>query len=169
MVSWVHRESAVLGVPCVSSGKLISATLLVDVNHPKSQEDVVSNWEPACSLVEDAISGAKIAPCLLPLAVAHLPLCLWHGVGQSVVGWLSSSDHSVLCSMSRPGCALDLSFSQENSLPLSLSFFFLSLAIPQFGLLSHISSLRLSSGHSCPVLTLSMQTVSPCSALAYWW
>ena len=35
---------------------------------------------------------------------------------------------------------------------LSLSFFF--LAIPQFGLLSHFSSLRLSSGHSGLVLTL---------------
>ena len=32
---------------------------------------------------------------------------------------------------------------------------FLSLAIPQFGLLSHVSSLRLPSGHSGPVLTLS--------------
>ena len=29
-----------------------------------------------------------------------------------------------------------------------------SLAIPQFGLLSHVSSLRLSSGHSGPVLAL---------------
>ena len=39
---------------------------------------------------------------------------------------------------------------------LSLSLFFsLSLAIPQFGLLSHISSLRLSSGCSGPVFTLS--------------
>ena len=37
----------------------------------------------------------------------------------------------------------------------SLSFF-LSLAILQFGLLSHVSSLRLSSGHSGLVLTLSM-------------
>ena len=38
----------------------------------------------------------------------------------------------------------------------SLSLFFsLSLAIPQFGLLSHVSSLRLSSGHSGQVLTLS--------------
>ena len=33
--------------------------------------------------------------------------------------------------------------------------FFLSLVIPQFGLLSHVSSLRLSSGHSGLVLTLS--------------
>ena len=41
---------------------------------------------------------------------------------------------------------------------LSFFFFFfssLSLAIPQFGLLSHVSSLRSSSGHSGPVLTLS--------------
>ena len=56
---------------------------------------MVSNWEPAHSLVEDAISGAEIAPRL-------------------------------------PG-----------------------LAVPQFGLLSYLSSLRLSSGHSGPVLTLS--------------
>ena len=38
---------------------------------------------------------------------------------------------------------------------LFLIFFFSSLAIPQFGLLSHVSSLRLPSGHSGPVLTLS--------------
>ena len=35
------------------------------------------------------------------------------------------------------------------------SLFSLSLAIPQFGLLLHVSSLRLSSGHSVTVLTLS--------------
>ena len=50
----------------------------------------------------------------------------------------------------------------------SLSFF-LSLAIPQFGLLSHVSSLRLSSGHSGLVLTLSnaacASLFSPCSPL----
>ena len=56
-------------------------TLLADVNHPESQEDLVSNWEPAHSLVEDAVSGAKIAPCLLALAVAHRPPCLWWGDG----------------------------------------------------------------------------------------
>ena len=38
------------------------ATLLVDVKHPGSQEDLVRNWEPACSLVEDAISRAEFAP-----------------------------------------------------------------------------------------------------------
>ena len=57
-------------------------TLLAGINHPGSQEDVVSNWEPAYSLMEDVISGAEIAaaPSLLALAVTCLPLCLqWGG------------------------------------------------------------------------------------------
>ena len=58
-----------------------SVTLLADVNCLGSQEDLVSNWEPAHSLVEDAISGAEIAPRLPSLAVAHLPLCLRQGEG----------------------------------------------------------------------------------------
>ena len=45
-------------------------------------------------------------------------------------------------------------FQGKFSLSLSL-FFFLSLALPQFGLLSHVSSLRLHSGHSGSVLALS--------------
>ena len=51
-----------------------------------------------------------------------------------------------------------------------LSLFLSSLEIPQFGLLSHISSLTLSSGHSSLVLTLrthddaaSTSLSSPCS------
>ena len=40
-------------------------------------------------------------------------------------------------------------------LSLSLFFFSLSLAIPQFGLLSQVSSLRLPSGHSGLVLIVS--------------
>ena len=53
-------------------------TLLADVSHSGSQEEVASNWEPAHSLVEDAISVAKIvaAPFLPALAVTGLPLCL---------------------------------------------------------------------------------------------
>ena len=49
---------------------------------------------------------------------------------------------------------------------LSFFFFLLSLAIPQFGLLSHISSLRLYSGHSGPFIILSnaacTSLFSPC-------
>ena len=50
-------------------------TLLAGVSHPESQEDLVSSWEPAHSLVEDAISVAEVAadPCLW-LKPASLPL-----------------------------------------------------------------------------------------------
>ena len=58
-------------------------TLLADVNRPGSQEDFVSNWEPAHSLVEDTVSGAKIAPCLSALAVTHLPFLPLAGEGAS--------------------------------------------------------------------------------------
>ena len=63
-------------VCCVSplGSYSLTAALLLDVNHPGSQEDLVSNWEPAHSLVEDAVSEAKFVPCLLALAAAHLPL-----------------------------------------------------------------------------------------------
>ena len=66
----------------------LAATLLADVNCPGSQEDLVRNWKPAHSLVGDVVSGAKIASCLLALAVAHLPLCLQLGNGQ-VHSWLA--------------------------------------------------------------------------------
>ena len=48
-------------------------TLLVDVNHPGSQEDLVNNWKPALSVVEDAISGVEIAPFQLWLSPTCLP------------------------------------------------------------------------------------------------
>ena len=64
---------------CVSPQGSLSqaATLLADVNRPGSQEDTDSNWEPAHSLVEDAVSGTEIVavPCLLTLAVISLHLC----------------------------------------------------------------------------------------------
>ena len=47
-------------------------TLLAGVNHPGSQEDLVSNWKPAHNLVEDAVSGAEIAPFQLWLSPAWL-------------------------------------------------------------------------------------------------
>ena len=43
LVSWVRHESTTSDVPCVSSAELIFATLLVDVNCPGSQEDLVRN------------------------------------------------------------------------------------------------------------------------------
>ena len=79
-------EAGVLSqVCCVSplGSWFLAATLLADVNHPGSQEDLVSNWEPACSLVEYAISGAEFVPCLRALAIASLPPCLQRGMGWS--------------------------------------------------------------------------------------
>jgi len=61
-------------------------TLLEDVNHPGSQEDLISNWEPARSLVENAIFGAEIAPCWLWLS----PACLFASSG----GWVSQQPAS---------------------------------------------------------------------------
>ena len=66
----------------------LTATLLVDVNCPGSQETLVSNQEPAHGLVEDAISGAEIAPHLPALAATHLPLCLQQG-DEPVCSWLA--------------------------------------------------------------------------------
>ena len=119
--------------------------------------------------MEDAISGAEIAPRLPTLAVTWLPLCFQWGRGRSTAGQLSSGIHSILCSVSGPSCASEL-FAGMFSLSLSLFFFFyFFLAIPQFLLLSHISSLSLSSGHSGPVPTLCIQPVPPCSAPARCW
>ena len=64
-------------------GELVSAALLMDANCPGPQEDLVSNWEPARSLVGDAVLRAEIAPRLPALAAARLPLCLWQGMGRS--------------------------------------------------------------------------------------
>ena len=53
----------------------MAATLPADVNHPESQEVLVSDWEPACSLVEDPSLGPR-----LPLSGSGCPspasLCL---------------------------------------------------------------------------------------------
>ena len=51
----------------------MAATLQADVNCPESQEVLVSNWEPARSLVEDTVSGAEIAPFWFWLPPACLP------------------------------------------------------------------------------------------------
>ena len=78
----VCSGSAVSGVPCVSSGDLISGCNPPGGCQP-SRIPGRLNWEPACSLVEDAISGTDFAPCLLALAVTHLPPCLRRGMGRS--------------------------------------------------------------------------------------
>ena len=106
-------------------------TLLADVNHAGSQEDEVNNWEPAHSLVEDVVSvEIAAAPCLPALDVARLPLCLQGWRVLYAAGLLSFGIHSIepfVCG--------------DTNLPGNFFFLFLvSLVIPKFELLSHISS-----------------------------
>ena len=115
---------------------------------------MISNWQPAQSLVGDSVSGAEIAtaPCLSSLVVAHLPLCLQgrSALNDSQLALLwNSLGHNPLFSECA-GVTMQLwKLSRERSF-----LFLVSLSIPQFGLLCHIRSLRLSSGHSNPVLPL---------------
>ena len=51
-------------------------TLRADVSRPESQEILVSSQGPACSLVEDAVSGAEIAPFWLQLLPQPHPTSL---------------------------------------------------------------------------------------------
>ena len=78
--AWCSR-SAASGVPCASSGGLISDCDPSGGCQP-SRIPQVSNWGPAHSSVEDAISGAETAPCL----PACLLLRLWWGMGWSAAG-----------------------------------------------------------------------------------
>ena len=145
-----------MGVPsqlCISSGELTSGcNLLAGVNHPGSQVDVVSSWGPAHSLVEDAVSGAETGAAPPPPppsgSDSRMPASALAGVGGGLyaAGSLSFDILVVLCSVSGPG------YVKEPSLG-KFSLYFSSLAIPEFGLLSRISFLRLSSGHSGLVLT----------------
>ena len=136
-------------VPCVSPGELISGC------DPPSrcQASRISGslWLETGSYFQfgrGCLPGAEFAPFWVWL-VPDYPTA-------SSGGWagpqLASSSLVLLSSLfcKRAGSALGWGFSQANSLSLSLS-----LAIPQFRLLFHVSSLILPSGHSGPVLTLS--------------
>ena len=98
-----------------------ASTLLADINHPVSQEDLVSNWESVHNLVEDAISGAEIAPCLPALAVICLPLCLWQRGGpvRSQLALLWYLLNPLFCEQARLCLRLEL-FTGKFSLFFSL-------------------------------------------------
>ena len=119
------------------------------------------------------VSGAEIAP--LPSGSGYCtPASLLHtclsasggGRGLYTAGLLSFGVHSILRSVSGPGCG---NF-HGKVFSLSLPLFFPSLAIPQFVFLPQFSSLRLSSRHSGLVFTLStdVQPMPPCSDPAHW-
>ena len=76
--AWV--SSQVYHVSSLESWSL-AVTLLVYVNCPGSQEDLVRNWKPVCSLVGDAVSGAEFSGFRLWLQSTCLPV--------SCGGWAS--------------------------------------------------------------------------------
>ena len=69
-------------------------TFLADVNHLVPQEDLVSNWDPARSLVEDAVSGAEIATRWLWLLPACLSASNGGWAGPQLAGSLLVFTHS---------------------------------------------------------------------------
>ena len=106
---------------------------------------MVSNWEPAHSLVEDAVSWDKIAtaPCLLALAVAQLPLCF-----QEVGAYMAASLLNPLFCESTRGHHEALEPFVEMILYFCLS------GDPRVWVAVSHYTLRLSSWHSGLVLTL---------------
>ena len=100
-------------------------TLLEVVNYPQTQEDVVSNWQSAQSLVEDADTGVKIAaaPCLLALAVPCLPFCLQERRVLSG-SWLAGLHYSLGHTISFCGCTRGHHVALESFSGKVLFFFF---------------------------------------------
>ena len=102
-------------------------------------------WGQVCPLPS---SSGCCTPASLPLTGNGLVYCrlahLWYSLSP------------LFCERAWQCVRIEL-FVGKFSLSLSsfFFFFFLSLAIPQFGLLYHVTSLRLSSGCSGPVFTLS--------------
>ena len=126
------RRAGRVPAPCVSPRP--SRLMLTIQNLRKS---LVRNWRPVCSAVGDAVLGAKPAPFASPLP----PASGGAGPVRSLRALLWTCSDPLFCEQPAV-CSGQLIFS-------------LSLAIPQFKLVTHKSSLRLSSGHSGLVLTLS--------------
>ena len=118
-------------VPCVSPrpSRWMSTT--------QNLRSLIRNWRPVCSAVGDAVLATEPAPFLSPLPPAS-------GGAGPVLGL-----RALLWT-----CSVPL-FCEQPAVCSGRLIFSLSFAIPQFKLESHKSSLRLSSGHSGPVLTLS--------------
>ena len=122
-------------------------TLPGDVNHPESQEVLVSN-EVCLQFGNGCLSGAGIAP--FSSGCLRLPSLVGDGLVRSRLALLSP----LFCELAWQCLRLGLFTGIVLSLSLSLSLF-TSLALPQFGLLSQVSSLRLPFRAFGPVLTLS--------------
>ena len=112
------------------------------------RKSLVRNWEPVCSLVGDAVSGAEFAPFPSPLLPA------------SGGGWAGPPPASSSLELLSPSFVLRTSWQWVWLAHFSMVNFFSLSCYPQFKSLSHFSSLRLPSEHLGPVLTLSNATRS---------
>lgn len=135
-------------VLCLEGCWTQALTFMAYANCPWTQEDMISNWQPAQSLVGDVLSGADItaASCLLLLDDANILFCLHGGKGQK---WQLACTALIFCNVQSFVlwvCQFSLcdlrDFSQERSF-----FAFLSLVFPKFRMLHNHSSVRLSSEH----------------------
>ena len=130
----------------------LAATLLADVDHPESQEVFGQKLGAHLQFARGAESVAEFAPFPSPLPPAS-------SGGGPALHWLALLWN----------CSVPL-FCKRLAVCSGRLIFSVSLAIPQFKLLSYVSSHRLPSGHSGPFLTLSDATPAPfCSAPACWW
>ena len=131
-----------------------------------TSENLRKSWLEACSQFG---RGCPLwgRECPFPALAAPPPASSWGWPVRSQLALLWYLLSPLFCEQS--GSALVLGFSRNSSLSLSL-FPSLSLAIPPFRFLSHVSSLRLPSKHSGLVLTLSnaacSSTFSPCLLVA---
>ena len=157
-ISWVCNEGTVPGVVCVSSGDLIS-----DCDPPGRCQ--LSRIPGRCGEQLASCSqfgggcGLRRRDCRNPLpsgsgchTPASLPLGREGPIGQPACSPLLFSQPFFLWVHALETFTWKVFF--------VLFCFFVSLVIPLFGLLSHISSLRLSSGHSSLVLTLRTEDVA---------
>ena len=116
-VLWKHSPRR----PCVSSGRLmLGCDTLGRCQPSRIQEDVVSNWEPAQSLVEDAISGAKSRSPLPSSFGCHtpasLPLRTESPMGITLL-WHSLNP----CSLSRKGVLFCFGISGDSMVWVEIS------------------------------------------------
>ena len=132
---------------------------LAYVNCAWMQEDMISNWQPAQSLVGDVVSSADIraASCLLPLSDANISLWICGGKGHK---WQLACTPLIFCNvkyfvlwMCQFSPCGHKDFCQETSFFAVLSPLFL-----WFRLLIHFSSVRSSSEHEYLVFTIGQRT-----------
>ena len=125
-------DASQVHAPCVSPRPSRGMSTIQNL-----RRSLIRNWRPVCSVVGDAVLGAEPAPFLSLLP----PVSGGAGPFRSLRALLWTCSVTLFC--------------EQPAMCSGRLIFSLSFVVPQFKLVTHKSSLRLSSGHSGPVLTLS--------------